>query len=101
MAVRDKAGLQAQIDTLVDSAGTPKISAADLRSVLTDIVDSLDLMVAAEGQELINRINSALGGPTWQQGAGQVTGVTLAQALAAIMIDNTAVDHIRLNIDRT
>lgn len=115
MAVRDKTGLaqritllNTQITTLIDSGGEPRISAADLRSVLgdvsallTDLVDSLDLMAAAEGQALVDRINTALGGPAWQQPAGMTTGVTLAQALAAIMVDDTPVDHIHLTIDRS
>ena len=43
MAVRDKAELRTQITDLIDSGGTPRISAANLRSVLDDLVDSLML----------------------------------------------------------
>ena len=43
MAVRDKAELKTQITDLIDSGGTPRISAANLRSVLDDLVDSLML----------------------------------------------------------
>ena len=43
MTIRTQAGLQSQVDTLIDSDGTPKISAEDLRSVLTDLVDSVEL----------------------------------------------------------
>ena len=42
MTIRTKAGLQNQIDTLIDSGGTPRISAEDLRSVLTDFGDSVE-----------------------------------------------------------
>lgn len=42
MTIRTKAGLQDQIDTLIDSGGDPKISAEDLRSVLTDFGDSVE-----------------------------------------------------------
>ena len=41
MAQRTPAQLLAQINSLIDTGGTPRISAADLRSVLTDIRDSL------------------------------------------------------------
>ena len=101
MTVRTKDQLKAQIAALIDSAGTPRVSAEDVRDVLDDFVDSLDTMVAAEGQSLLDRITDALGSATWQQGAGQVTGVTLAQALAAVQISDTPVDHIRLTVDRT
>ena len=43
MAVRTKAELKTQITNLIDSGGTPRISAANLRSVLDDLVDSLML----------------------------------------------------------
>ena len=41
MTVRDKTGLKTQITDLIDSGGIPKVTAANLRSVLTDLVDSL------------------------------------------------------------
>lgn len=97
MTVRTKTALQAQITALIDSAGDPKISAADLRSVLTDMVDSFDFEAMAVGDALIQRINDELGDTTWQQGGGTTTGITLAQAIAAVLIDDTPVDHIRLN----
>lgn len=40
MTVRSKAKLAQQITDLIDSAGTPRVSAADLRSVLGDIMDT-------------------------------------------------------------
>ena len=43
MTVRTKTGLQSRVDTLIDSGGSPPISAADVRSVLTDIIDSATL----------------------------------------------------------
>ena len=97
MAVRDQAGLKAQIAALIDSGGTPRISAADLRSVLYDMADSFDYEAMAIGAALIQRINDALGSTTWQQDSGTVTGITLAQAIAAVVIDNMEVDHLRLN----
>lgn len=42
MTVRDKTGLKTQITDLIDSGGIPKVTAANLRSVLTDLVDSLE-----------------------------------------------------------
>ena len=42
MTVRTKTGLQSQVDTLFASMKDPKISAANARSVLTDIVDSVE-----------------------------------------------------------
>ena len=96
MTVRNKADLKAQISALIDSAGTPMISAMDLRSVLDDMADSFDFEAAAVGQALIDRINTQLGNTAWQLPPGQVTGVTLAQAIAAVVIDNSAVGHLRM-----
>ena len=97
MAVRDKAALKAQISALIDSAGTPRISAMNLRSVLDDMADSFDFEAAAVGQFLIQRITAELGQADWQNASPGGTGVTLAQAIAAVVIDNTAVDHIRMS----
>ena len=41
MAIRTKPELEARINSMIDTAGTPRISAADVRSVLKDMVDSL------------------------------------------------------------
>ena len=96
MTVRDKAGLKAQITALIDSAGDPRISAMDLRAVLDDMADSFDFEAMAVGQALISRIDTALGQVVWKQGSGVNTGITLADALAAVMIDAAPVDHHRL-----
>ena len=99
MVVRDKTGLQAQITTLLASAQADRIQASELRSVLQDFIDSLDLMVSAEGQSLVDRIDDAIGNTSWQAPGAGGTGITLAQALAGIRIDGTPVDHIRLTLD--
>ena len=42
-------------------------------------------------------INSALGNTSWQQGGGgSVTGITLAQAIAAVLVDGAAASGIEL-----
>ena len=50
---------------------------------------------------IVQLINTNLGNTDWQQPPGMTTGATLAQALAAIMIDDTPVDTHRLALDRT
>ena len=96
MTVRTRTTLKAQIAALIDSAGRPKISAEDLRSVLDDMADSFDFEAMAVGQNLISRVNDQLGDVTWQGGGGGGTGITLAQAIAAVLIDDTAADQFRL-----
>ena len=41
MTVRTKTALESQITSLIDSDGSPRISAEDLRSVLEDVTDTL------------------------------------------------------------
>ena len=48
------------------------------------------------GRPSSTRINTQLGNTAWQLPPGQVTGVTLAQAIAAVVIDNSAVGHLRM-----
>ena len=97
MTVRNKSGLKAQIAALIDTAGTPRISAEDLRGVLDDMADSFDFEAMAIGQELVQRMNDAVGNVNWQIPGSGGTGVTLAQVLAAVAIDATEVDHIRMS----
>ena len=47
MAVRTKSEIRDQITTLLASGKSPRITAADLRSVLTDFVDSFALQGGA------------------------------------------------------
>ncbi len=45
MTLRNRAGLQTQVDTLLADNTTGNITAADARSVLTDVVDSFELVM--------------------------------------------------------
>lgn len=99
MVARTKAALAQQIANMIDSGGTPRIPASDLRGVLTDIVDSLALLTSIrDGQTTVQLINATLGGSTWQGGSGG--GITLDTALNAILVDTTPLDGIELDIDR-
>ena len=86
---------------LFPDAGDPLIMAAELRSFIQDLVDSLAFTSQITGAMVVQLINTNLGNTDWQQPPGMTTGATLAQALAAIMIDDTPVDTHRLALDRS
>ena len=85
MAVLTRAAWDTIVNQLIDSGGTPRISAADARSVLDDLGDSVVFK-----DELIDVIDDMLGGNTWQTGGGGGgTGVSLAQVFNAIRTAGT------------
>ena len=80
MAIRTRAAWDSIVSTLLQDNATGNISAADMRSVLDDLGDS----VIFRG-ELIDVINDMIGGTSWQTGGGSSgTGITLQQALDAV-----------------
>ena len=105
MTVRDKAGLRVEFNRLIDSGGAPLVTAADLRSVLGDIVDSLALQATIPVQrtnaQLVAAITAGLGNSAWQLPPGQVSGITLAQAIAAVIVDGTTANSIKLTRNAT
>ena len=103
MTVLSKSALIAKTNSLIPDNTTEEVSPMDVRSVLFDIIDSLALQTAVDGlpgqrtgAEIVTAINTQLGNAGWQQPPGQVTGVTLAQAIAAVLIDAAPVEHVRL-----
>ena len=50
MAVRTKEEMRVIVNDMVDSAGTPRISAADARSVLHDLIDSSEFVGSPTGE---------------------------------------------------
>ena len=101
MVARTKAELAQDVATLDDNGAN---TVAEVRQVLTNIVDSLALATSVPTlrtpAEIVQAINAELGGVGWQQGGGgMVTGITLAQAIAAVLIDGTAVNGIELTRD--
>ena len=94
MAVLTRAAWDTIVNQLIDSGGTPRISAADARTVLDDLGDSVVFK-----DEIIDVIDDMLGGNTWQTGGGGGgTGVSLAQVFNAIRTAGT-VNGIELDKD--
>ena len=86
MATRTYAALINQMNTLLDDNNMGRLSAADLRSVLRDIIDSL-----AFKANLVGNINTLLGNMTWQQGGGTGGGgLDLQAVLNAILVSGHA-----------
>ena len=67
MAVRTRAEWDTRVLELVDSAGTPRITASDMRSVLDDLGDSVVFM-----DEIVSVIDAAVGSDAWQGGGDSV-----------------------------
>ena len=85
MAVLTRAAWDTIVNQLIDSGGTPRISAADARTVLDDLGDSVVFK-----DEIIDVIDDMLGGNTWQTGGGGGGGgVSLAQVFNAIRTAGT------------
>ena len=83
MAIRTRAAWDSIVRSLLADNAAGNISAGDLRGVLDDLGDSVIF-----ADELVERINTALGGTTWQTGAGsQGSGVSLQTVLDAIRAD--------------
>ena len=100
MTVRTKQELIDRAAVLFPDQGDPLIMADELRSFIRDLVDSLAFTSQITGDMVVQLINTNLGNTDWQQPPGMTSGATLAQALAAIMIDDTPVDTHLLAIDR-
>ena len=101
MTVRNKQELIDRAAVLFPDQGDPLIMADELRSFILDLVDSLAFRTQITGAEIVAAINTNLGNTDWQQPPGMTTGITLAQALAAIQISDTPVDTHRLMITKT
>ena len=105
MVVRTKAALAQEIADMIDSGGTPRIAALDVRRILGDFLDSLafltDVPTLRTEQQIVHAINEALGGNTWQEGSAQGGGITLNAALNAIVIDDTPVNGVEMYVDRS
>ena len=99
MALRTKAQFdQIFAQTLrsgqADEANNDGITASQLRSVMQDLSDSIIFR-----GDLVAAIDAALGGTTWQTGAGVGGGISLQAALDAIRVDDAAVNGIELERD--
>ena len=75
-------------------ANNAGITADQLRAIVQDLADSLVFI-----DELVAAIDSALGGATWQSGAGDGGGATVQAVLDAIRIDDTPIMGIELERD--
>ena len=86
--------LRNQMETLLADNNAGRLSAADLRSVMMDMLDSL-----AFKANLVDNINTLLGNMTWQEGGGSGgTGVALQTVLNAILVSGN-VQNIELYKD--
>ena len=102
MTALTKAALRTKIASTLEDGGDN--TAAEVRTILGDFIDSLALQSQVDGlpsrrtnAEIVQAINSALGNTSWQQGGGgSVTGITLAQAIAAVLVDGAAASGIEL-----
>ena len=92
MAIRNKTALAAQITRLIDTAGDPKITAADMRSVLTDFIDSLAFSaqvpaglptIEAADRKKVLRVASGANTADWEAAVqmGEITLNLLATAV--------------------
>lgn len=80
MTVRTKAELTSQINTLLSDNTAGDISAADVRSVLTDVADSLQFAANSFSGEYDD-----LGGVPANLISGDPTGITGATLLARVV----------------
>ena len=101
MTVRTKQELIAQAAVLFPDAGDPLIQASELRSFLADMADSFAFMSEVTGAMVVQLINTQLGQTDWQNATVGGSGITLAQALAALQVDQTPVGHLRVSLDKT
>ena len=65
------------------------------------MADSFAFAEAITGAMVVQLINNNLGQTDWQNATQGGSGITLAQALAAFMIDETPIDTHRLDVDRS
>ena len=101
MTVRTKQELIDRAAVLFPDAGDPLIAASEMRSFILDIVDSLAFDTAVTGAAIVQLINDDLGQNDWQNATVGGSGITLAQALAALQVDQTPVGHLRVSLAKT
>ena len=101
MTVRTKQELIDRAAVVFPDQGDPLIMAAELRSFILDLVDSLAFDSAVTGAAIVQLINGNLGQTDWQNATVGGSGITLAQALAALQVDQTPVGHLRVGLTKT
>ena len=65
------------------------------------MADSFAFAEAITGAMIVQLINDALGQTDWQNATVGGSGITLAQALAALEVDQTPVGHLRVSLTKT
>ena len=101
MTVRNRQELIDRAEVLFPTDGDPLIMASELRSFIMDLVDSLAFDAAVTGAAIVQAINDNLGQTDWQNATVGGSGITLAQALAALSVDNTPIGHLRVGLTKT
>ena len=101
MTIRTKQELIDRAAVLFPDAGDPLIAATELRSFIMDLVDSLAFDSAVTGAAIVKLVNAQLGQTDWQNATVGGSGITLAQALAALAVDQTPVGHLRVSLTKT
>ena len=100
MTARTKQALIDRAAVLFPDQGDPLIAAAELRSFIMDLVDSLAFTGSVTGAAIVQLINTNLGQTDWQNATVGGSGITLAQALAALEVDQTAIGNLRLALTK-
>ena len=101
MTVRTKQELIDRAAVLFPDAGDPLIAADEQRSFIEDMADSFAFMTEITGAAIVQLINDNLGQTDWQNATVGGSGITLAQALAALQVDQTPVGHLRVGLTKT
>ena len=65
------------------------------------MADSFAFAEAITGAMVVQLINDNLGQTDWQNATVGGSGITLAQALAALQVDQTPVGHLRVGLTKT
>ena len=101
MTARNRQELIDRAAVLFPTDGDPLIMASELRSFILDLVDSLAFDAEITGAMIVQAINDNLGQTDWQNATVGGSGITLAQALAALQVDQTPVGHLRVSLTKT
>ena len=100
MTTRTRQELIDRAAVLFPDRGDPLIAASELRSFIADMADSFAFMSEVTGAAIVQLINTNLGQTDWQNATVGGSGITLAQALAALEVDQTAIGHLRLGLTK-